>query len=166
MPCIRETEEVHVGRRRREAQGRAEGRVRNRVRDRGQGHPQQGRSQHGGGSGTRRGTFDVGEIEGYANRLKDQLGGRSGTSGGSGLSEAAAGLAGAASGLAGGSLASRLAEGATQGSEEDFRNEIRERLDLIDERVQRLEDEMGRLLEGAAGDPTEPAGPADPEPGP
>jgi hypothetical protein len=32
--------------------------------------------------------------------------------------------------------------------------------------VQRLEDEMGRLLEGAAGDPTEPAGPADPEPGP
>ena len=108
----------------------------------------------------------MGEIEGYANRLKDQLGGRSGTSGGSGLSEAAAGLAGAASGLAGGSLASRLAEGATQGSEEDFRNEIRERLDLIDERVQRLEDEMVRLLEGAAGDPTEPASPADPEPGP
>jgi hypothetical protein len=161
-----------VGRRRRGAQGRAEGRVRDRVRDRGQGHTQQGRPQHGRGSGTRRGTFDVGEIEGYANRLKDQLGGRSGTfggsgtSGGSGLSGAAAGLAGAASGLAGGSLASRLTGGATQGSEEDFRNEIRERLDLIDERVQRLEDEMVRLLEGAAGDPTEPASPADPEPGP
>jgi hypothetical protein len=39
-------------------------------------------------------------------------------------------------------------------------------LDLIDERVQRLEDEMGQLLEGAGDDPTEPVSPADPEPGP
>jgi hypothetical protein len=98
----------------------------------------------------------VGEIEGYANRLKSQLGG------GSGMSGVASGLAGAASGLAGGSLASRLTGAAGEGSEEDFRNEVRERLDLIDERVQRLEDEIARLLGEGEADLVEPEG----EPGP
>ena len=82
------------------------------------------------------------------------------------MSGVASGLAGAASGLAGGSLASRLTGGATQSSEEDFRNEVRERLDLIEERLQRLEDEMGLLPEGPAEDPAEPTDPADPEAGP
>jgi hypothetical protein len=105
----------------------------------------------------------VDAIEGYANRLKGQLGGSSsGLGGTSGLGAAASGLAGAASGLAGGSLASRLT--GSEGSEEEFRNEVRERLDLIDERLQRLEDEMSRLLggEGAVEDSAEPMG----EPGP
>ena len=81
----------------------------------------------------------------------------------SGLGAAASGLAGAASGLAGGSLASRLTGG--EGSDEDFRNEVRERLDLIDERVQRLEDEVTRLIgEGeAAVDLVEPEGEPEPE---
>lgn len=86
----------------------------------------------------------MGEIQGYANRLKGQLGGSSGS--GSGLSAAASGLAGAASGLAGGSLAQRL----TGGSDQDFENEVRERLDLMDERLRRLEDEMSQLREGGA----------------
>jgi hypothetical protein len=94
------------------------------------------------------GNLDVGEIQGYANRLKGQLGGGSGSRSGSspGLSAAASGLAGAASGLAGGSLAQRF----TGGSEEGFENEVRERLDLMDERLRRLEDEVGRLLGGGA----------------
>jgi len=106
----------------------------------------------------------VGEIEGYANRLKGQLGGSSGSSGSSGLSGAASGLAGAASGLAGGSLASRLTSGRSEASDQDFKNEVRERLDLMEERLQRLEDEMLQLRggEGAAEDL---AGPED-EPGP
>jgi hypothetical protein len=102
----------------------------------------------------------VDAIEGYANRLKGQLGGSSGLGGTSGLGTAASGLAGAASGLAGGSLASRLAGGGSEGSDEEFRSEVRERLDLIDERLQRLEDEMRQLLGGEAAteDPTEPTG--------
>jgi hypothetical protein len=98
----------------------------------------------------------VDAIEGYANRLKGQLGGGSKLSGSSGLSGAASGLAGAASGLAGGSLAHRLAGGGSEGSEEDFRNEVRERLDLIDERLQRLEDEMSQLLGGEGATEDEP----------
>ena len=76
------------------------------------------------------------------------------------MSGAASGLAGAASGLAGGSLAHRLTSGGA--SEEDFGNEIRERLDLMDERLQRLEDEVRALREegeSGPGDLTEP-GPA------
>jgi hypothetical protein len=69
---------------------------------------------------------------------------------GSGLSGAASGLAGAASGLAGGSLASRLTGGRSESSK-NFENEVRERLGLIEERLQRFEDEISRLLEG--GDP-------------
>jgi hypothetical protein len=153
--------------RRRGSPGRAEGRVRGRVRERVQGRsPRRGEASTGRG----RGTFDVDAIEGYANRLKGQLGGGSGLRGGSGLgggsgwSGAASGLAGAASGLAGGSLASRLTGGRSESSE-DFESEVRERLDLIEERLQGLEDEMSRFLEGAGAteDPQDLAG--EPEPG-
>ena len=47
-------------------------------------------------------------------------------------------------------MASRLTGGRSEPSE-DFENEVRERLSLIEERLQRFEDEMSRLLEG--GDP-------------
>jgi hypothetical protein len=93
----------------------------------------------------------VDAIEGYAHRLRDEI-------------EDNPGLAGAASGLAGGSLAQRLTSG---GSEEDFRNEIRERLDLMDERLQRLEEEMNALHEeggeAGTGDLAEPGPTPDPE---
>src|SRR3712207_7321300 len=49
-----------------------------------------------------RSTFNVGAIEGFANRFTDHGGGTSGLAG------AASGLAGAASGLAGGSFAHRI----------------------------------------------------------
>jgi hypothetical protein len=135
------------GRRKGSSQGRAEGRVRGRVRERVQGRP--GRE---GGAGRKRGTFDVDAIEGYADRLGDHIGGTSGLAG------AASGLAGAASGLAGSSFARRIAGSDTEGSEEDFRKEVTEHLTLIDERLQRLEDEMYKLRgsEGDTGDVTEP----------
>jgi hypothetical protein len=44
-------------------------------------------------------------------------------------------------------LASRLTGGRSESSE-DFENEVRERLGLIEERLQKLEDEMSRPLEG------------------
>ncbi len=84
----------------------------------------------------------MGAIEGYANRLTDRSGGSSGLAG------AASGLAGAASGLAGGSLAHRIMGSNTEGSEEDFRAQVNERLDLVDERLVRLEEQMRTLLEG------------------
>ncbi len=84
----------------------------------------------------------MGAIEGYANRLTSRSGGHSGLSG------AASGLAGAASGLAGGSLAHRLMGSDTEGSEEDFRAQVNERLDLVDERLLRLEEQVRTLLEG------------------
>jgi hypothetical protein len=127
-----------VGRRgrRRGSQGRAEGRVRGRVRERVRGRGDQG------GAGRRRGTFDMGAIEGYADRLTGRGGGTPGLSG------AASGLAGAASGLAGGSLAHRIMGSDTEGSEEDFRAQVNERLDLVDERLLQLEEQMRTLLEG------------------
>ena len=109
--------------RRKGSQGRAEDRVRGRVRERVQGRSER---REVGSTGRRRGTFNVGAIEGYANRLTNHVGGTSG-------------LAGAASGLAGGSFAHRILDNDTESSEEDFKNEIRQRLDLIDERLQRLE---------------------------
>jgi hypothetical protein len=148
-----------VGRRRRRrgSRGRAEDRVRGRVRERMRGRP--GRAEEG--AGQRRGTFDVGAIEGYANRLGNRVGGTSG------LAEAASGLAGAASGLGVGSVAHRILGSNTEGSEEDFRKEVRERLALIDERLQQLEDQMHKLREeggraGGPGDLTEPGGGPDP----
>jgi hypothetical protein len=148
-----------VGRRdrRRGSQGRAEDRVRGRVRQRVQQRPQ-GRQTRG--SESRRGpAFDVDEIEGYARRLKDEV------EDNPGLTGAASGLAGAAaSGLAGSGLAHRLTGGGA--SEGDPGDEIRERLELMEERLQRLEDEVRALREGgesAPEDPTEPGPAPDPE---
>ena len=121
------------------SQGRAEERVRGRVRERVQGRPRRGEE---GSAGRGRGTFNVGAIEGCANRLTDHVGGTSGLSG------AASGLAGATSGLAGGSFAHRILDNETESSEEDFRKAVSEHLDLIDERLQRLEDEMHTLRGG------------------
>jgi hypothetical protein len=135
--------------RRRGSQGRAEGRVRGRVRERVQGRsPTRGEAS----TGRSRGAFDVGAIEGYANRLRGGLGGTPGLSG------AASGLAGAASGLAGGSLAHRLTGGGTEGAEEDLVKEVTERLDLMEERLALLEDEVRQLREG--GDPGDVADPS------
>ena len=131
--------------RRKGSQGRAEDRVRGRVRERVQGRPER---REESSTGRRRGTFNVGAIEGYANRLTNHVGGTSG-------------LAGAASGLAGGSFAHRILDNDTESSEEDFKNEIRQRLDLIDERLQRLEDQVQTFLEGG-GDVQEPESGSDP----
>ena len=153
--------------RRKGSQGRAEGRVRGRVRQRVQQRPQQrpqGRQTHGK-EGRRGPTFDVDEIEGYARRLRDEVEGNPGLKGAaSELTGAASGLAGAASGLAGGSLAHRLTGGGSS-SEEDLGDVIRERLDLMDERLQRLEEEVRALRggESAPEDPTEPGPAPDPE---
>ncbi len=130
-----------MGRRGKGSRGGSEGRVRGRVRERVQG----GRSGRGGaGGGRKRGSsFDVADIEGYARRL---------SGGGAGASA----LAGAASGLAGGGLASRFL-GGTQGSDEDFRAEVLERLSLMEDRLQRLEGQVDEILTGGTqGDPTEP----------
>jgi hypothetical protein len=135
------------------SQGRAEDRVRGRVRERVQGRP--GRREESS-TGRRRGTFNIGAIEGYANRLTDHVGGTSGLAG------TAPGLAGAASGLAGGSIAHRILDNDTESSEEDFKNEVREHLGLIDERLQRLEDQVQTFLEAGGEDVQEPEGGADP----
>ena len=128
-----------MGRRHKSSRGRAEGRVRGRVRERVQGRP-----VRGGGAGRKRGTFDAGAIEGYAERLSDHIGGSSG-------------IAGAASGFAGGRFAHRIAARDPEGSEEDFRTEVREQLALMDQRLQRLEEEMYQLRGGGA-----PAGATEP----
>ncbi|MDQ3864700.1 MAG: hypothetical protein M3317_14615 [Actinomycetota bacterium] len=102
----------------------------------------------------------MGSIEGYADLLRNRTRGTSGLGAG-----AASGLAGAASGLAGSSLAHRIRGSDTEGSEEDFTNEVSEHLALIEERLQRLEDEMHELREGGGGDPeevTEPGAGTDP----
>ena len=143
--------------RRRGSQGRAEDRVRGRVRQR---VPQRPQGRQTRGSESRRGpTFDVDEIEGYARRLKDEV------EDNPGLTGAASGLAGAAaSGLAGSGLAHRLTGGGAP--EGDPGDEIRERLDLMEERLQRLEDEVRALREGgesAPEAPTEPGPAPDPE---
>ncbi len=142
--------EAGVGRRGRGqgSRGGSVGRVRGRVRER-----VHGRAGRGGqGGGRKRGpAFDVGDIEGYAERL---------SGGGRGSSA----LAGAASGLAGGGLASRFLGSGAQGSDEDFRAEILDQLSLMDERLQRLEAQINQLLgetEGSPADPTDPEDSAD-----
>jgi hypothetical protein len=50
----------------------------------------------------------------------------------------------------------------TEGSEEDFNNEVRQRLDLIDERLQRLEEQVQTLLEAGGEDAQEPESGSDP----
>ena len=153
------SKEAHVGKRgrRKGSQGRAEDRVRGRVRERVQGRPER---REESSTGRRRGTFNVGAIEGYANRLTDHVGGTSGLAG------AASGLAGAASGLAGGSFAHRILDNDTESSEEDFKNEVRQRLDLIDERLQRLEEQVQTFLEAGGEDVQEPESGSDPNSSP
>jgi hypothetical protein len=51
----------------------------------------------------------------------------------------------------------------TESSEEDFKNEVRQRLDLIDERLQRLEEQVQTFLEAGGEDVQEPEGGADPD---
>ena len=133
--------------RRKGSQGRAEERVRGRVRERVQGRPERREVSR---TGRRRGTFNVGAIEGYANRLTDHVGGTSGLAG------AASGLAGPASGLAGGSIAHRILDNDTESSEEDFKNEVKERFDLVDERLQRLEEQVQTFLEAGGEEVQEP----------
>jgi hypothetical protein len=87
----------------------------------------------------------VSAIEGYADRLSSSMGGAQRLTG------AASGLAGAASGLAGASFAHRMLGSDAESSEENFMKEVRERFDLIDERLHQLEDQMRALREG--GDP-------------
>jgi hypothetical protein len=140
--------------RRKGSQGRAEDRVRGRVRERVQGRPER---REESSTGRRRSTFNVGAIEGYANRLTDHVGGTSGLAG------AASGLAGAASGIAGGSFAHRILNKDTESSEEDFKNEVRQRLDLIDERLQRLEDQVQTFLEAGEEDVLEAESGSDPD---
>ena len=153
------SKEVHVGERgrRKGSQGRAEDRVRGRVRERVQGRPER---REVSSTGRRRGTFNVGAIEGFANRFSDHGGGTSGLAG------AASGLAGAASGLAGGSFAHRILDNDTESSEEDFNNELSQRLDLIDERLQRLEEQVQTFLEAGGEDVQEPESGSDPNSSP
>jgi hypothetical protein len=153
------SKEAHVGKRarRKGSQGHAEERVRGRVRERVQGRPQR---REESSTGRRRGTFNVGAIEGYANRLTNHIGGTSRLAG------AASGLAGAASGLAGGSIAHRILDNDTESSEEDFKNEVRQRLDLIDERLQRLEEQVQTFLEAGGEDVQEPESGSDPNSSP
>jgi hypothetical protein len=128
-----------VGRKKRNySQNRAAGRVRGRVQQRARGGTKRG----GGDSGRKRNTLDLDAIEGYANRLSNRSGGTSDLSGAtSGLAKAAPGFAGAASGFAGGSFASRLFAGDTSLSDEDFRKEVAEHFALLEERLQRLEEQ-------------------------
>jgi hypothetical protein len=153
------SKEAHVGKRgrRKGSQGRAEDRVRGRVRERVQGRPER---REESSTGRRRGTFNVGAIEDFANRLTDHGGGTSGLAG------AASGLAGAASGLAGGSFAHRILDNDTESSEEDFKIEVRQRLDLVDERLQRLEEQVQTFLEAGGEDVQESGSGSDPNSSP
>ena len=106
------------------------------------GNVKRGDAKRGGGDSRRkRNTLDLGAIEGYANRLADRSGGTPDLSG------TASGLAGAASGFAGGGFASRLFSGDTSMSEEDFRKEVAAHFSLLEERLQRLEEQASGPLE-------------------
>lgn len=105
----------------------------------------------------------MGAVEDLASRLADRSGG--GSSGGSGFSGGGSGLAGAAAGLASGGLAGRFLGGGSEGSEEDFRNEVADQLALVEERLQALEGQMQELREmlGGTEAPTEPGDETPPE---
>jgi hypothetical protein len=139
-----------VGRRKihNSAQGRAEGRVRARVQQRTRGGAKRG----GGDSGRKRNTLDLGAIEGHVNRLADRSG-------------SVSRLAGAASAFVGGSFAGRLLEGGTSMSDEDFRREVAEHFAILEERLQRLEEQVAGLSEQGEveEDLPEPEGAASPD---
>ena len=116
--------------RRNESQQRAAGRVRGRVQQRTRGGAKRGGRDSG------RKTMDLDAIEGYAKRLASRSGGTSNLSG------AASDLAKAAPGLAGGSFASRLFAGDAPMSDENFRKEVAEHFALLEERLQRLEEQV------------------------
>jgi hypothetical protein len=149
-------EEAGMGRnkRRNDSQGRAAGRVRGRVQQR----TREGARRGGGDQGRKRNTLDLNAIEGYAKRLANHPGGTRGLAG------AASGLAGAASGFAGGSFASRLTAGDTSISDEDFRKEVAEHFVLLEERLQRLEEQVWGSAEqgGVEGDLPEAGGTPEP----
>ena len=148
--------------RRNDSQNRAAGRVRGRVQQR-----TRGGAKHGGGDSRRKQkTLDLDAIEGYANRLTKRSGGISDLSGAAaGLAKAAPGLAGAASGFAGGSFASRLFAGDAQMSDEDFRKEVTEHFALLEERLQRLEEQASGSVEQSSVEenPPEPEGAVEPD---
>jgi len=123
------------------------------------GGTQRGGAQRGGGDSRRkRNTLDLGEIEGYANRLVNR------SKGSPDLSGAASGLAGAASGFAGGSFASRLLSGDTSMAEEDFRKEVAAHFALLEERLQRLEEQVSGPAEpDAVEDLSEPENTSEPD---
>jgi len=158
--CNRGSEEAHVGRRKRhnDSQKRAAGRVRGRVQQRtnakradaNRRDAKRTDAKRGGEPRRGRNTPDLGAIEGYANRLAGN------SRGIPDLSGTASGLAGAASGLAGGGFASRLFSGDASMPEEDFRKEVAARFSLIEERLQRLEEQ--------ASDPVEPDAVENPPP--
>lgn len=133
------------------SQGRAEGRVRGRVQQRTRGGAKRG----GEDPKHKRNTLDLDAIEGYANRLAKRSGDTSGLAqAGPGLADAAAGLAGAApglagaaSGFAGGSFASKLFSGDASMSDEEFRKEVAEHFVLLEERLQRLEEQISGSAE-------------------
>ena len=130
------------------------------------GGAQRGGAQRGGGDSRRkRNTLDLGEIEGYANRLVNRSKGTPDISGAaSGLAKGVPGLAGAASGFAGGSFASRLLSGDTSMSEEDFRKEVAAHFALLEERLQRLEEQVSGPVEpDAVEDLSEPENTSEPE---
>ncbi len=95
----------------------------------------------------------MGAVQDLAGRLADRSGG--GSSGGG------SGLAGAAAGLASGGLAGRFLGGGSEGSDEDFRNEVADQFALIEERLQALEDQMQELR----GTPEDAETPVEPEDG-
>ena len=107
----------------------------------------------------------MGAVQDLAGRLADRPGGGSG--GGSRFSGGGSGLAGAAAGLASGGLAGRFLGGGSEGSEEDFRNEVADQLALVEERLQALEDQMQEtreMLGGSEAPAQVPAGPEDETP--
>jgi hypothetical protein len=126
---------------------------------------QRGAQRGVGDSRRKRNTLDLGEIKGYANRLARRSKGTPDISGGaSGLAKGVPGLAGAASGFAGGSFASRLLSGDTSMSEEDFRKEVAAHFALLEERLQRLEEQVSGPVEpDAVEDLSEPENTSEPD---
>jgi len=96
-------------------------------------------------------------VEDLAGQLADRPGSGSGFSGGG------SGLAGAAAGLASGGLAGRFLGGGS--GEEELSGEDADRLALVEERLQVLEDQVLELREMLGGAETSTQDPTQPEDG-